>query len=135
MRRRIIGAGLAVVVAALWLPGCTSAGDTCMPAPLELSDDSVRIGTTVTLSAGPASCGLADLPGTYRLWYEEYDGRWDLGSVDVDEDGAFSTSIVVPTSATPGNHQVVVLGSVYDACLELQGASCVGYSVPVTVRP
>ncbi|NYI58800.1 hypothetical protein [Cellulomonas soli] len=135
MRRRIIGAGLAVVVTALWLPGCTSAGDTCMPAPLELSDDTVRIGTTVTLSAGPVACGLPDLPGTYRISYQERGGLWDLGNADVDEDGAFSTSIVVPTSATPGIHQVVVLGSAYDACLELQGASCVGYSVPVTVRP
>ncbi len=108
----------------------------CLPARLSVTPAEVEAGGEVTLSAPAAGCDLGyDEGPRYEVGLTgEAGAGFDLGEVEVAEDGSFRTVLTVPADAPPGPSTLAVSGSRYDECLDTTG-SCAGYGVYLTVVP
>lgn len=131
-------------VALVLMVACLTAGceeqSPCLPEPMTASPDPASVGSTIVVSAPPATCDLGYQPGTqYTLaLFPEGDGdspdRVET-TVEVGTDGTFSTQLRIPEEFPLGRATISVSGSAFDRCPEdpPEGVSCAGYSVDLTV--
>ncbi|WP_432524293.1 hypothetical protein [Kineococcus sp. SYSU DK006] len=140
------------LLALLILPVLLSAGcaaprtsSRCLPAPLQLSPDSIAPGGQVTLSSPPAPCGTTNPGGATYTFMLRYDHMPDptadpgsdsalvqLGQLQVPADGAFQTQLNIPADAPAGQATLAVTGSRHDEPCE-DGGSCAAYSTLLTI--
>ncbi|WP_404285953.1 hypothetical protein [Glutamicibacter arilaitensis] len=126
-----------LVLASSLVSSC-SRDDLCLPAPLAVSSPGVEAGSTLTVSAPPATCDLGYAAGkTYILDLipeNQNPGMQDLKAqyVRVNADGSFSADIMVPVALPPGDATVLVAGSPLDDCGT--SGSCAAYSIAFKIE-
>jgi len=138
MRARSLALAAALVAAGLSGCGNGVSGEDCLPELPPVQPAEVVAGTQLTIASTGFSCDARydDEEKRYPLELGSV-GRAepvDLGDVDVDPDGSFTTTVTVPVDASPGESHVSVSGSPYDEPCDDTG-SCAGYTVSLTVLP
>lgn len=111
----------------------------CLPDQPQLSSTRVPAGGVVTLSGAPVRCRIHGIShATYVVSLVTFattsssSGTFRLTTLHPNRDGSFSQVVRLPSTASPGDGQIQVDGSVLDHCTD-QGGKCAGYLVPVTI--
>jgi len=132
------GRGLAVLAITLAVAGCgrtpLTRGGGCMPAQPSANPSVVELGGQLTVSSqGFDGCDAYADPAEYPLVMGTA-GRQPpqpLGSVVVQTDGSFSTTITVPAMTTPGEAYLNLFGYRQDECDD--SGSCAGYGSTIQI--
>ena len=123
---------LMVFVSGLALNACGPRSANCFPAPLTVTPEIARAGSTVVISAVAANCALGYRNKVYVVTSAS-PGRADVrvATIPVADDGSFRAEVQIPSDALAGPHGFHVSGSPRDHCPD--GESCPGYWASVTV--
>ncbi|MGO4534199.1 hypothetical protein [Leifsonia sp. 2MCAF36] len=136
---RRMAAAAALAVLALPLLGCKEQPDLsrarCLPPPLQVEPSVVSPGQVVTVSSRAAGCDLGYAPDRmYNVSLLRAGTGLAPESVAVNQDGSFSTSVLVANTFPSGDATIVVKGSPYDDCADSTFGSCAGYTATISVR-
>ena len=134
-RIHTFASALTLMLPLLLATGCSTAQDQCLPEAISLSETTARPGGTITVSAPAAKCDLGYADGKdYTLQLiSEYSEKDPLKGreVAVNADGSFSDEVPIPTDFPQGAAMLLVSGSPFDECGDLD--SCAAYSHSFTV--
>lgn len=123
------------MVPLLLATGCSKVQDKCLPETMSLSEKMAQPGTTITISAPPATCDLGYAEGkeyTLRL-ISEYSEKYSMTGreIRVNTDGSFSDEVPIPKEFPLGAAMLLISGSPFDDC---EGSdSCAAYAHSFTV--
>ncbi len=123
------------MVPLLLATGCSKAQDQCLPEAMSLSESTAQPGATITVTAPAAKCDLGYAVGkeyTLRL-ISEYSEKYPMNGqgIPVKADGSFSDEVPIPMDFPQGPVLLLISGSPYDECGDLD--SCAAYSSSFTV--
>lgn len=132
----LLAIAAALIIPSCLVTSCSSRDTTCLPAALEVSHATAKPGTLLQVSAPPAACdlGYADQEVyTLELISENPDAvNSSLQEAKVNEDGSFSSDILIPSNFPLGPASVLVTGSPFDDCKD--DKSCAAYTVSFVVE-
>ena len=129
-----VGVGLLTVfVSGLASSACGSRSENCSPAPLTVTPEVARAGSSVVISAVAAGCALGY--GHNKVYVVTWDSPGlavvPITTIPVAADGSFRAEVQIPSHALAGPGGFGVSGSPRDHCSD--GESCPGYGASVTV--
>lgn len=128
----IVAAVIVALVSCGQSSGLIRPAAPCFPAPLRVDPPGAQPGSAVTVESGAAACSLGYPPGhRYTITLQHRDVVAPPLRVAVAPDGRFRATIDIPATFPSGDAVIRVTGSPYDDCDDT--ASCVGYSVPLTI--
>lgn len=130
-----LAGAITLMVPLLLATGCSKAQDQCLPEAMSLSETTARPGATITVAARAAKCDLGYAEGKeYTLQLiSEYSEKDPIKAreIRVNTDGSFSDEVPIPVEFPQGAAILLISGSPYDECGDLD--SCAAYSHSFTV--
>ena len=110
----------------------------CLPEPLHIDKTRVPAGDSVIVSSDGFKCGASYAAGKkyhLRLGFVGRAAPIDLGDYAVNRNGSFVARVIIPVNSSPGDAYIIVTGSSFDECSEVEPQSCAGYDIRVVIVP
>lgn len=132
----ILASIVAMAVPLLTATGCSNAQSECLPEPMSVSQPTVQPGAKITVSAPAAKCDLGYAQGknyTLQLISEYAEEKTNITrEVRVNTDGSFSDEVPIPEQFPQGAAMLLISGSPFDECDELNSCAAYAQSFRVT---